>query len=374
MPISQQMQSIVDSIATFKSALIERAESLEDDAKEILDPSTFCTILSGLPSFRRMPGVPEHMGFDDNYVCDTDEHAQELRDYLESVFGIRDAETLRTQRVEFFHFFNEYYDFACEWDGRPNFALEDLEDEARSNYIASRDFAYYLRDLVGPTGFLAWDVGERIMLIRAAFACGLIGETDAQSMMYEEGRIANSVFDNFLDFAISALCGCVYFMFVSMGRTEDEGLSGFLDINMKIVSKLFEDDIWSFNAWCENNYKQLAIREEQIRQILPESQNDMTGVASDHILCDGFRVGVMVREESVAPTDSGWRFFAGDEDQEYLDSPSNFGVVPLNLIANYAEDIADFLDMPVGTFLARNADGVLSITTPSDFDDPIAQG
>lgn len=376
--MSPQMESIIQSIASFKEAISVRQAELADEEREILDEETFCTILSGLPSFRRLPGVPEHMGFEGLYHCDTPENAQELKDYLQNVFGITDEETLIQQKQEFFHIFNEYYDFACEWDGSPNFELEELDEEGKAAYTNSRDFSVHLRDFVGQQGYAAWDIGERIMLIRAACACDIIDDNTAIRLIIEEARIANELFDNFGDYAVSALCGCVYFMFISMGRAEDEGLSGFLEINMQIISKLFEDDIWSLNAWIQKNFKQLAIRDEQVQQILGEEYNGLTGIAADRILCDGYRISVMLREPSIAPGDSGWRFFAGDEDQDYLADGNNFGALNLNLIVNYSPDCADFIDMPVGTFIVRNDEGVLEIVpgkpNPSDDDEPVAFG
>ncbi|MBO5753026.1 MAG: DUF2185 domain-containing protein [Proteobacteria bacterium] len=375
--MSPQMESIIQTIASFKEAISMRQAELAEQDREILDEETFCTVLSGLPSFRRLPGVPEHMGFEGLYHCDTPENAQELKDYLQNVFGITDEETLVQQKQEFFHIFNEYYDFACEWDGSPNFEVDELEEEGKAAYTNSRDFSALLRDFVGQQGYAAWDIGERIMLIRAACACGIIEDNTAIRLIVDEAKIANELFDNFGDYAISALCGCVYFMFVSMGRTEEEGLSGFLEINMQIISKLFEDDIWSLNAWMQKNFKQLAIRDEQVQQILGEEYQGLTAVAADRILCDGYRISVMLREPSVAPSDSGWRFFAGDEDQEYLADGNNFGALDLNLIINYSPDCADFLDMPVGTFIVRNDEGILEVMpTPQGTPDgePIAFG
>ena len=359
--MTPQMESIIQSIASFREALIAKQREVQEEEQEIIDDHTFCAVLSGLPSFRRLPGVPEHMGFDLVWHCDTEEHAKELREYLDSVFGIRDEQTLVAQKMEFFHFFNEYYDFACEWDGHPNFQLSDLDEEGAHNYTVSRDFSTMLRNFVGPHGYLAWEIGERIMLIRAACACELISDETCIRLAIEEANAANEVFDNFIDFAISALCGCVYFMFVSMGRTEDEGLSGFLDINLKIVSRLFEDDIWSFNAWCEKHVKQLAIQDDQVQALLGMEYQNKTGIATDRVLCDGYRISVMVREEPMSDHDTGWRFFAGDEDQEYIENGRNFGELDLNLIVNYSQDTIKFLEEPVGTLVMRADNGELEI-------------
>ena len=356
MPISQQLQSIVDSIATLKAGITAQLDQVDQDDMVIIEPLNFCTILSGLPSFRRLPGIPEHMGFDPNYTCDSPENAQELRQYLESVFGIKDADTLNTQRYEFFHTFNEYYDFASEWDGTPTVDVDTLSDDGKLIYTKSRDFAYYFRDLVGQQGFLAWDIGEHVMLIRAAYACGILTQSQYEDMLILEGRQCNEMFANFGDFAISALCGAVYYMFVTAGQFEEDGLAEFLDINMRIVSKLFNDGVWALNAWCEQNYKQLAIPYDQIERLLPDAYLGMNAVASDRILVEGYRISVMLREEPKSPQDTGWRFFAGDEPEDYVTNPANFGILDINLIVNYSADVIPFLEMPVGTLLTRNDD------------------
>ena len=351
--MTQQMESIVQMISKFKEVMTTRMLEHAEEPREILDEETFCTILAGIPSFRRLPGVPEHMGYEGIYHCATEEQASELKDYLKEVFAITDYDSLLKQSREFFHFFNEYFDFANEWDGHPNFDLKELQGDGASAYTASRDFSVQLRDLVRQQGYLAWDIGERVMLARAACACGIISEDQLRSVIAEEGRIANEFFDNFVDYAVSALAGAVYFMFVTTGRSEDDGLLGFLEINLKIVTNLFDSGIWTVNSWCEKNYKQLAIRDDQIQDLVHAPFDVLTGVASDRILCDGYRVSVMFREASNGPADSGWRFFAGDEPEDYLRDSHNFGTVSLNLIANYAPDIVGFLGEPAGTFLVR---------------------
>lgn len=58
-------------------------------------------------------------------------------------------------------------------------------------------------------------------------------------------------------------------------------------------------------------------------------------LATDRITVDGARVGYMYREVPAHEADSGWRFFAGDEDEQYLDDLSNTDVYAVNTIANY---------------------------------------
>jgi hypothetical protein len=66
--------------------------------------------------------------------------------------------------------------------------------------------------------------------------------------------------------------------------------------------------------------KQFALRADQIRSLVPDQGSCL---ASDMITVAGHKVGYMYREAPDSESDSGWRFFSGDETQEYLDDPDN---------------------------------------------------
>jgi hypothetical protein len=73
----------------------------------------------------------------------------------------------------------------------------------------------------------------------------------------------------------------------------------------------------------------------------------------------------MYREKPGNPIDSGWRFFSGDESQEFADRAENFELYDVNTIANYDPEIIPLLDKPVGSAWARNTDGGFEAEAPS---------
>lgn len=96
--------------------------------------------------------------------------------------------------------------------------------------------------------------------------------------------------------------------------------------------------------------KAFKLSPEQIRQIIP---NMGGGYASDRITVDGSPVGYMYREEPDNEVDSGWRFFAGDESQEYADTPDNFAIYEVNTICNYDPAVIPYLNAPCGSAFGR---------------------
>ena len=74
-------------------------------------------------------------------------------------------------------------------------------------------------------------------------------------------------------------------------------------------------------------------------------------------MVDGEKVGYMYRENPDFVGDSGWRFTAGDEDEEYMSEPSHSGIYTLNVVANNDDDIILFLNSPIGTAYYRGENG-----------------
>ncbi|MGE8399345.1 MAG: DUF2185 domain-containing protein [Burkholderiales bacterium] len=79
-------------------------------------------------------------------------------------------------------------------------------------------------------------------------------------------------------------------------------------------------------------------------------------LATDRITVDGMPVGYCYREEPDFQADSGWRFFAGDESEEYLADAENIEIYDVNTIANYDRAILQVLDQSIGSAFVRNAD------------------
>lgn len=96
---------------------------------------------------------------------------------------------------------------------------------------------------------------------------------------------------------------------------------------------------------------------EEIEEVL-----EWTGpegcVCSDMVTKQGWKVGYMYREDPVEIfPDSGWRFFKGDEDEEYCNDVSHHQIFRLNTICNYDPSIISYLNRPVGTCLAKQKAG-----------------
>ncbi|MGE5107614.1 MAG: DUF2185 domain-containing protein [Sphingobacteriales bacterium] len=96
--------------------------------------------------------------------------------------------------------------------------------------------------------------------------------------------------------------------------------------------------------------KKFKLSPNHFRELIPPMGSC---IATDKITVDGELVDYMYREKPAFDTDSGWRFFSGTEDQEYVDDPDNLDIYDLNTIANYDQAIINYLTLPLGTHLER---------------------
>ena len=79
-------------------------------------------------------------------------------------------------------------------------------------------------------------------------------------------------------------------------------------------------------------------------------------IASYLVAKERKKVRFMYREKPDNEHDSGWRFFSGNEDQEFADQPSNFAIYALTTIAEIDPDIVPFLSLPAPCAFERRQD------------------
>lgn len=71
------------------------------------------------------------------------------------------------------------------------------------------------------------------------------------------------------------------------------------------------------------------------------------------LVINKLKIRFMYREEPDNSSDSGWRVFSGEENQEYVDNPNNIGIYAAETILTIDRDIEKYLSSPVGSAFVR---------------------
>lgn len=363
-------QQIISKIEEFSQRLNAVAQ---DSAYQTMpnDRKTFTLLLGSLSACRKVPGLTGMMRPDALPFCQTEEDNEETRKHMEWFYGVTDVDSLMQAYNRAFLSQNQFEQFQSFWDGMPVFDESRLNEEGRKAFHSCKTFAELFRPFIHRQGFLAWDINEQIGLMRSAVACGLIDEEFFWTQTEPIARRASQYFHSWQEYAMSCLCGAIYYMFCQQNDQAD-GLDGFCDINVNCLSHLFfESKLWTTYQWYTVEGKRYKIPPYELRRLFNDWDGPEGCLATDEITVNGRPVGYMYREEpSNTMPDSGWRFFAGDESDEYVNdvNESHVELYSLNTICNYSPDIIPLLHAPVGTAYFREKGIWQEVSGDDDFD------
>ncbi|MDE6014332.1 MAG: DUF2185 domain-containing protein [Acetatifactor sp.] len=303
----------------------------------------FTLLLGGVSACRKVPGIHEHMGYECLYHCGNEEDIRQAREHLARLFGVKDRESLEKQCYRLYSGSNQYEQFMTFWNNAPMFDLKELNPDGLKGFTYCKNIAEKFYPLVKEKGFYAWDINERIGLCRNAAACGIISDEEFWEMTDEWVCQAQAFYHSYTEYAVSCLCGALY----DMGRSEPD-VSAFYEINRNIIAHLLgEDGAWNRNKWYVPEKREWA-----------SLLDGNPGCIITKRALEEERIDYMYRDEpSSGYPDSGWRFFVGDEPEEYVNNPDNSTICGLNTICNLSPDIMAFIYAGIGRRFGRQENG-----------------
>ena len=92
--------------------------------------------------------------------------------------------------------------------------------------------------------------------------------------------------------------------------------------------------------------EKFKLKKEEIKQL---TKIKGSCIASNKITVEGEKIGYMYKEKPSNEVDTGWRFFSGNEDDDYTNNPDNFNVFDINTICNYDDEIIPYLNSEINT-------------------------
>lgn len=235
-------------------ALIQELSATPAPPPAACERDAFLALLCGLPALRKTPGLPGMDALGPDYFttlprCAGEADAALTRQHLEQVFGITDRDSLIRFCSQELRVQDNWSDFVSFWEGHPVFGLEELQDGARDFFQVARDFSAQFYELVGPRGFLAWDISECLGQLRAAYACGILDRAGFDEMAAYWLDCAGA-FQNWREYAVSLVCGGTYWSFRTGSRMDQ--LQENQDLWLRLVRRLLEDPhAWGSGLWYQ---------------------------------------------------------------------------------------------------------------------------
>lgn len=353
----------------YDTGLAEAVRALEADLRTLntngrrpCGRDEFIALLAGIAALRKTPGIPGPNESGPNYFitlpkCADRPAEMACKAHMEEIFGITDRESMLQFCSRELRCHNNYLDFEGFWEGRPPFDLARLNGGGLEFFTAARDFSAQFYPIVGHKGYLAWDISECLGHLRAGYACGLLTREEFDEMA-EHWIVQAQIFKDWTDFAVSLVCGELYWDF--RGGSKLPELNKGLELWSRLVRTLLNDGAaWASGLWyVPPRKKEYRLWAPEFKLYLTDWDGPSGCFATDHITVLGKKVGWCYREQpSEGRPDSGWRFFSGEESDEYVNDVAHTDVYDLNTICSYDPDILPLLSAPVGTAYMRGPDG-----------------
>jgi hypothetical protein len=140
-------------------------------------------------------------------------------------------------------------------------------------------------------------------------------------------------------------------MWVSITKVNKKGFVGQLASMPCFIRGLVYGDTIKFEA------RHIIDVEQEYPVIsMPERYADFC-VVTKNIVCDGEKVGFLLRDKNDYEHDSGWFITAGYETEEYMDNDDNLTYATLSDVLEVDNSIVSLLKSEYGSAFFRNEDG-----------------
>lgn len=136
-----------------------------------------------------------------------------------------------------------------------------------------------------------------------------------------------------------------------------------LELAVLLRNEADDNNIWG--ADIEKINTDITVNDKMISEFQENRKNyialknrkmilGLRAYVSKKITKEGWKVGYMERSEPFREGDSGWSFFAGNEDDQYTSDAGNIELMFVgNVWQQFDPDIIKYIDMPIGTRLIR---------------------
>lgn len=165
--------------------------------------------------------------------------------------------------------------------------------------------------------------------------------------------------------------GIVVYIYDEKGKKLIKEVNTHLDINetdifeLAVMLRNEADDNKLWDADIESINTDIGVNDEKINEFRENKKYynvirnrkiilNLKAYVSKRITKEGWKVGYMERNEPFNEEDSGWSFFAGNEDDEYTSDYKNIEIMYVgNVWQQLDSDILKYIDMPIGSKLIR---------------------
>ena len=232
----------------------------------------------------------------------------------------------------------------------PQVKSSDMEENGAVYFMNSKDgteFEWYVNNKLPPFMMFYDDEAKmgavKLLLYRDGVAQVFVYDNAGKNMCKEAHTHIECAEEELLDLAV-----------LLRHQAEDSGKWN-ANIESLCTDTLVNDEM-------RNNFLNHEGRYDEIKKM--HTLMNQGALVSKRIVEEGWKVGFMYRREPNNPADSGWTFFAGNEDEHYNSDVKNIVLMPLGKVCHDLDrDVYKYMTAPVGTEFIRISETEFEVDT-----------
>lgn len=240
--IDKRFENLEELSGKIIESLSERTG--ESTEKIELDDSEFTIMLGFLSGIRKVPNIDKCVGLDKLFFKFDDDEKEAVKDYLLRFYGIKDIDSLKETFRREFSIDAHYEDLKAYINGEPNFDLNELNSEGRAVFKSCIMFIERIIDKIPEGGLLAWDLSERIGLLRLAYGCDILSNSDYVTAISVYTDEAKKWYSSWEEYIKGVIFGGAFYMFWSGGSSIKDALEFMMNIVPLLIKSDMPDCIW----------------------------------------------------------------------------------------------------------------------------------
>lgn len=243
--IDKGLENLEDIANNIIQTLNERMEEQTD--KKEPDGDEFIMLLAFLPSIRKIPKLGKCIGLEKLFYKYNDDEKEIVKKFLFDAYGIKDRDTLKKAFRDEFSIDTKYEDVKAYLNGNPYFDIDELNDKGRAGFDACKMYIEKIIDKVPDGGMVAWDISERIGLLRQAYACDMLTNSDYASGIVTFTDEAKKYYSSWEEYVRAVILGGGFYMFFISEFCFKDGFDFICNIGPVLIDSKVLDYKWEDN-------------------------------------------------------------------------------------------------------------------------------
>ncbi len=176
-----------------------------------------------------------------------DNKKEALREWLFDRHKITDIKTYRKTCDGLFCINGRYTDMAAYMSGRPQFSPDKLKGEPKEAWDACKMFFKDFVERLPDGDVTAWDIGEKMGLLRWTYACDIISDSDYVLAVMELTDEIKKRYSSWREYLISYIFGSGMFLFC----LNEYNIVSAMDFVSSVAENLLNSDIYKYK-WIDS--------------------------------------------------------------------------------------------------------------------------